>query len=69
MLPDLTPEDLQASKEIKVLFTGDLNRKIVTNPFFFKTEKEYLRSVIARISFSTTLVPKGVWKLEDAEEG
>lgn len=54
---------MKAAKTIKVLFTGDLNRKIVTNPFYFKTEKEYLRSTIARISFSTTLVPKGVYRL------
>lgn len=50
-----------------MLFTGDLNRKIITNPFYFKTEKEYLRSVIARISFSTTIVPKGVYKLDEDE--
>lgn len=62
VLPDLTADDMRAAKEIKVLFTGDLSRKIMTNPFYFKTEKEYLRVVIARISFSTTLVPKGVYK-------
>ena len=62
VLPDLTAEDMRASKEIKVLFSGDLNRKIMTNPSYFKSEKEYLRSVIARISFSTTLVPKGVYR-------
>ena len=62
ILPDLSPEDMRAAKGIKVLFTGDLNRKIITNPFYFKTEKEYLRAVIARISFSTTLIPKGVYR-------
>lgn len=56
---------MEASKSIKVLFTGDLNRKIVTNPFYFKSEKEYLRSVIARISFSTTLVPRDVYQLQE----
>lgn len=63
VLPDISADDLKAAKTIKVLFTGDLNHKIVTNPFYFKTEKEYLRSTIARISFSTTLVPKGVYRL------
>ena len=62
LLPDLTVEDFKSSKSVKVGFTGDLDKKITTNPFYFKTEKELLRSVIARISFSATLVPKGVYR-------
>lgn len=65
MLPDLYASELAASKAIKVMFTGDLNRKIITNPFFFGTEKEHLRAVIARISFSTTLMPKGMYQLNE----
>jgi hypothetical protein len=38
------PKDLQASREIKVMFTGDLERTIFTNPFFFGKEKHYLRA-------------------------
>ena len=34
-LPDLSPSDIMASRKIKVVFTGDLNRAIYTNPFFF----------------------------------
>jgi hypothetical protein len=63
VLPDLDPSDLAASKSIKVLFTGDLTRKIITNPFFFKTEREHLRATIARISFSTTLVPRNIYRM------
>lgn len=37
-LPDLSPKDIQASRDIKVLFTGNLNRTIYTNPFFFGLE-------------------------------
>lgn len=33
-LPDLTPAQMKASRCIKVLFSGDLERKIFTNPFF-----------------------------------
>ena len=62
-LPDLSPKDLQASRNIKVLFTGDLERTIFTNPFFFGKEKHYLRAQIARISHSTTLCPKGLFRL------
>ncbi len=43
-LPDLLPSDIEASRQIKVLLTGDLERKIFTNPFFFGQEKHYLRA-------------------------
>ncbi len=67
-LPDLSPSDIKDAREIKVIFTGDLERYIYTNPFFFGKEKNFLRAQIARISHSTTLVPKGLYKLvEDAE--
>ena len=34
-LPDLTPNDIAASRQVKIVFTGDLSRAIYTNPFFF----------------------------------
>jgi hypothetical protein len=43
-LPDLLPEDIIAARNIKVSFTGDLERQIFTNPFYFGTEKTYLRA-------------------------
>lgn len=61
-LPDLTPSDLQAAREVKVFFSGDLEKKIITNPFFFKREKHFLRAQIARISFGTAIVPKGMYR-------
>merc|ERR1712205_195058 len=52
----------------KMLLTGDLERPIFTNPFFEGTEKVYLRAQIARVSMSTTLIPKGLYKpVEDSE--
>lgn len=65
MLPDLEPQDLVASRSIKVLFTGSLERDIITNPFFFRKEKHYLRAQIARIYHSTTLCPAGLFKVDD----
>ena len=62
-LPDLAPKDVAAARGIKVLFSGDLERTIYTNPFFFGKEKDYLRAQIARISHSTTLCPKEEFKL------
>ena len=66
-LPDVSPSEIIASRQIKMLFTGDLNKKIYTNPFFKGTEKNYLRAQIARITHSTTLVPKGLMKVNEDE--
>jgi hypothetical protein len=45
-----------------------LERKIFTNPFFEGQEKHYLRAQIARVTHSTTLLPKGIMKAtEDSE--
>jgi len=42
--PDLLLSDIISARQVKVLFTGDLERKIYTNPFFFNTEKYFLRA-------------------------
>ena len=44
VLPDLDPSDLEAARQIKVCFTGNLKREIITNPFYFKQEQHYLRA-------------------------
>mmetsp|Transcript_17763 Transcript_17763/g.30076 ORF Transcript_17763/g.30076 Transcript_17763/m.30076 type:complete len:135 (-) Transcript_17763:637-1041(-) len=61
-LPDLKPNDLINSRHIKMMFTGDVNRRIYTNPFFMETEKVLLRAQISRISHSTTLTCKGLYR-------
>ena len=66
-LPDISPAYLKASRLIKVSFTGDLERKIITNPFFHGKEKHYLRAQIARIHHGTTLVPKGLYCTQEAD--
>jgi radial spoke head protein 4A len=64
------PGDVRASRMIKVLFTGNLEWDIITNPYFFGKEKHYLRAQIARIQHGTSVIPKGMYKLgEAAEEG
>lgn len=46
-----------------------MNAKIFTNPFYFDLEKLYLRAQIARITSSTTLVPKGLFRfVEETKE-
>jgi len=49
-------------------FTGNLDHKIYTNPFYFGTENVYLRAQIARITHSTTLVPKGLYKFNEEND-
>jgi hypothetical protein len=67
-LPDLSPADIKAARQIKVLLTGDLERPIFTNPFFFGKEKHYLRAQIARIIHATTIVPKGQFRTNAEDE-
>jgi len=62
------PTDLEAARQIKVCFTGNLERQIVTNPFYFKQEKHYLRAQISRIHHATKLVPIGQHKITEREE-
>ena len=67
-LPDLTPKLVDAARHIKVLFSGDLERDIICNPFFFGKEKHLLRAQIARIAHSTQIVPAGTYKLNEESE-
>ena len=64
-LPDCRPEDILNARSIKMNFTGDLDRQFFTNPSFFDTERVYLRAQIARISHSTTLIPRGLFRLTE----
>ena len=64
-LGDLEPKDLEAARTFKVSFTGDLDREIVTNPFYFKKEAVYLRAQIARITQCTKLMPAGIYRKKE----
>lgn len=47
------------------MFTGDLEKKVVTNPHFPGFEKHLLRAQIARISQTTQLVTTGIYKVNE----
>lgn len=64
-LPDLKPSDIMNARCIKHTFSGDLNRDIFTNPFYFQKENVYLRAQIARITSSTSLTPAGVYVFQE----
>ena len=67
-LPDVKPEMIRASRKIRYMLTGDLNRQIYTNPYFHGQEKHYLRCQLARIYHGTKLVPSvNHYTVEDAE--
>lgn len=42
-LPVVTPQQLRTSRKIKVLLSGDLNRKIISNPHFLGKESHLVR--------------------------
>jgi len=63
-LPDLKPQDIKNARSIRYQLSGDLDGKIYTNPFYFEKENVLLRAQIARISCSTTLTAKTLFKVD-----
>ena len=61
-LPDLKGEHIVNAKKIKKILTGNLENDIEAYPFFGEKEKYLIRAQIARITASTILAPKGVYK-------
>lgn len=64
-LPEATPEYIQAARRIKHLMTGNLNAAVNSCPPFPGKERHYLRAQIARISHATTLIPKGLFEIDE----
>ena len=56
-LDDAKPSHIIAARKVTYTFTGDLNKKIITNPHFPGLEKDYLRCQIARITHNSTIIP------------
>lgn len=61
-LPIVNPDQLRTSRKIKYMFTGDLNRDVISNPNFNGKEMHLLKCQIVRISCSTTIVPAGLYQ-------
>jgi radial spoke head protein 4A len=68
-LPNAVPSQIKASRAINKFFTGDLSTPIWSHPPFPWTEKELLRSMIARITHSTFLAPAGYYEEKAPDEG
>eukprot|EP00736_Rhodelphis_marinus_P003529 Rmarinus@m.7559 len=67
-LPDVTPQQIQAARQIVRAFTGDLDSKMATYPPFPGTERHYLRAQLGRIAQATVLVPNGMLNPPNEEE-
>ena len=67
-LPDVIPECLQVSRQIRKYFTGNLNKSINSYPVFKGNEAQLLRCQIARISASTVVSPAGYYAFDPEEE-
>lgn len=59
MLPNVRPSWITTSRSIRKYMTGDLDAPVLGFVTFEGRERDYLRSVIARISASCTLAPAG----------
>lgn len=69
LLPDILPHQIVASRSIKQMFTGNLNAPVIAPAGRFEgTEKELLRTFIARVVHSCTLAPKGQYNPEEEPE-
>ena len=61
---------MTASRKIKYIFSGNLDKQICTNPHFNGKESHLLKCQIVRISFSCQLVPRTMFNVnaEDKKE-
>ena len=64
-LPDCTPQQIKCARQIKHIFTGNLNADVDTNPAFDGKERHLLRATLARIFHATAIVPKGLFVLDE----
>ena len=69
-LDDVTPNVITASRRVHRLFTGELSsRHDVGGALGIISEAELLRAVVARISHSTILAPRGALTVDEAFSG
>jgi len=63
MLPDVTPQQVTAARQLKKFMTGDLSAEVSAYPVFPGTEASFLRAQIARIAAATVLCPSGFFSV------
>jgi radial spoke head protein 4/6 len=68
LLPDVTPQQINASRRVKKLFTGDLAAPVICSPAFDGNEAVYLRAQLSRIFSSTYITPTGALEKVEPED-
>eukprot|EP01006_Ploeotia_vitrea_P012184 TRINITY_DN32393_c0_g1_i1.p1 TRINITY_DN32393_c0_g1~~TRINITY_DN32393_c0_g1_i1.p1 ORF type:complete len:583 (+),score=91.53 TRINITY_DN32393_c0_g1_i1:31-1749(+) len=68
LLPDVTPQQINAARCIKKYFSGNLDREIISYPSFPGKEINYLRAQIARITAATTVSPTGAFAVHEPDD-
>lgn len=66
-LPDVTPQQIVAARQIVKYFSGYLDTEIVSYPAFPGNERNLLRAQIGRISAGTQISPLGFFTFGGAE--
>ncbi|KAM4628680.1 radial spoke head protein 4 homolog A isoform 2-T2 [Polymixia lowei] len=66
-LPLVSPAQINAARQIRKFFTGQLDAPIVSYPSFPGNEANYLRAQIARISAGTQVSPLGFYQFGEEE--
>lgn len=67
-LPLIKPKHILQARQIKYLFTGDLEAVVDTQPEFEGQEKHLLKAQIIRITHCTVLAPADQYKKNDENE-
>jgi len=62
LLPPITPQQVNASRNVRWFLTGNLNGEVRTLPPFPGKEGHYLRALLARITAGGMVSPKGYYK-------
>jgi radial spoke head protein 4/6 len=56
---------MEASRQIKYNFSGDLERPLSTYPPYPGKEKHVLKCQIVRITFANYVAPRGLYRIND----
>lgn len=64
-LPLIQAKHVQACRLMNPILTGDLESEIDSFPIFPGKEKHLLKALLVRISYGTSIVPKGLYKTQE----
>ncbi|CAD8046324.1 unnamed protein product [Paramecium primaurelia] len=65
LLPQVTRKQMEASRFITYVFSGNLNKEITQYPIFNGKEKHLLKAQILRITHANLLAPRGLYRFDD----